>query len=189
MCPKVFGDGRVYIVCSGQPQIAANEDLSIAGWTDENGNVYSSSQRSQMMLVVSDLDASDEQDMLKSASSENHSAAALASATYEINLQICNRYLQIPEGSYLEVSIGFPDGTTYDDFKNGSKTLKMYHYNRGKDGKIDPALTEEVEITVTPYGLIAKIRDFSPFAVIAYDSKEVPAKRAFQHLFPVKAEL
>lgn len=179
LCPKVFNDGRDYIVCYGEPQLVANEDLSTAGWTDEDGNVFSASQRSQMMLVVNDLDSEDKETVLNGAAMQDSTdrEKILASATYEIDLQICRRYPQVPNGSYVQVSIGFPEGTTYEDFKNGSKTLKMYHYKRGKDGEIDPSETEEINLTVTPYGLIAKITSFSPFAVVVYDGKDVPAPK------------
>ncbi len=179
LCPKVFNDGRDYIICYGEPQIVANEDLSTSGWTDEAGNVFSASQRSQMMLVVNDLDSEDKKTVLDEAAKQDNTdrEKILTSATYEIDLQICRRYPRIPNGSYVQVSIGFPDGTTYEDFKDGSKTLKMYHYKRGKDGKIDPKETEEINLTVTPYGLVAKITSFSPFAVVVYDGKEVPAPK------------
>ncbi len=177
LCPKVFNDGRDYIVCYGEPQIVANEDLSTSGWTDEKGDVFSASQRSQMMLVVNDLDSTDKDTVLNKASELDNATKILASATYEIDLQICRRYPKIPNGSYVQVSIGFPEGMKYEDFESGSKTLKMYHYVRGKDGQIDPSKTEEVNLTVTPYGLVAKITSFSPFAVVVYDGEEVPAPK------------
>ena len=177
LCPKVFNDGRDYIVCYGEPQIVANEDLSTSGWKDEEGNVFSASQRSQMMLVVNDLDPTDKDTVLNKASELDNAAKILQSATYEIDLQICKRHTKIPDGSYVQVSIGFPDGMKYEDFENGSKTLKMYHYVRGEDGQIDPSKTEEVNLTVTPYGLVAKITSFSPFAVVVYDGEEVPAPK------------
>lgn len=177
LCPKVFNDGRDYIICNAEPQIVANEDLSTSGWTDEKGEVFSASQRSQMMLVVNDLDPTDKDTVLNQASELDNAAKILASATYEIDLQICRRYPKIPDGSYVQVSIGFPEGTRYEDFRDGNKTLKMYHYVRGDNGKIDPSKTEEVNLTVTPYGLVAKITRFSPFAVVVYDGNEIPAPK------------
>ncbi len=54
-CPKVFGDGRLWVECCAQPVLADNSDLSAMDFKDEDGNTtFSEAERSQMMLVVND---------------------------------------------------------------------------------------------------------------------------------------
>lgn len=173
-CSRVYGDGRLYIKSYGQPSLVSAGDLSLTGWTDENGEYVSQNQRSQLMLVVSTPNAAQSEEMLEGALSVSGASeeAVLASSTYELELDLCSHIINIPSGSYMQVAFGFPEGYGPDD---AGVTFKVYHFKRGEDGEIDYSQTEELECVVTEYGLIVTVTDFSPFAVVAYQGSALAA--------------
>ncbi len=85
----------------------------------------------------------------------------VASSTYEIDLQLCGVVRKVPNGSYMQVSFGFPEG--YDASDAGT-TFKIYHYTHDDGGKITGV--EEIPVIVTEYGLIAQVKSFSPFTIV-----------------------
>ncbi len=173
-CCKIYNDGRLYVNAYAQPSIAMNGDLSVNGWTyEENGKTkrVSESQRSQMALVVTQ--PNDSKEMADAAMAEAGAAAvATESTTYEIDLNICGKILTIPNGSYMRLNLGIPDAfAQYKD--NPNITFKLYHFRRDATGKLDYRNPEEIECVMTPYGIIAEVNSFSPYALVAIDNSRL----------------
>jgi len=175
-CCKIFNDGRLYVNSYAQPSIAMNGDLSMNGWTymDDEGSErkVSEGQRSQMALVVTR--PNDSKDLAEAAEGKA-GAAAVQSMTYEIDLNICGKIVSIPNGSYMKLNLGIPDG--FEDLVgNEDVKFKLYHFKRGADGQIDYSATEEIECVFTPYGIIAEVNSFSPYVLVAVDNSQLPVE-------------
>jgi len=184
-CCKIFNDGRLYVNSYAQPSIAMNGDLSTTGWTyeekDESGNTVtkkvSESQRSQMALVVTQPNNSEEL-MDKAADHVTGGEEAITrSTTYEIDLNICGKVVKIPNGSYMKLNLGIPDG--FGDLMGKEDiTFKLYHFRRitGPDGEemLDYDNPEVIDCVLTPYGLIATVTSFSPYVLVAVDNSKLP---------------
>ena len=67
----------------------------------------------------------------------------------------------MPNGSYMQVAFGFPEGYSPDD---AGTTFKIYHYKHDDKGNITGV--EEIPVIVTEYGLIARVESFSPFTIV-----------------------
>ncbi len=163
VCSKVFNDGRLYMNVFGDPKMLDASDLSITDFKDENGNYYAESQRSQLLLVANKPNAAREQEM-DEVLKENvpiKDEDVVSSATFEIDLQVCGVVTKIPNGSYLQVAFGFPEGFSPDD---AGTTFKIYHYKHDNSGRITGV--EEIPVIVTQYGLIAQVKSFSPFKIV-----------------------
>jgi hypothetical protein len=167
VCSKVFNDGRLWMNVYGTPNLVADSDLSVEGFKDSNGELVSKNQRSQLMLVASKPSDSESEEMVNKAQTDMgvSSDAILESSTYEIDLLLCGCVQTIPDGSYMQVGFGFPDGYGPED---AGATFKVYHYK--SDGTV-----EEVPCVVTEYGIIATVSSFSPYAVIAVKTDALPA--------------
>jgi len=174
-CSKIFNDGRLYINSYAQPSIAMNGDLSMNGWTytDDEGNekTVSESQRSQMALVVTR--PNDSEELAAAAAEEAGGEAAVRATTYEIDLNICGKVVQIPNGSYMKLNLGIPDEFVDLVGKEDVK-FKLYHFKRNADGTLNYNSPEEIECVLTPYGLIAEVHSFSPYALVAVDNSKLP---------------
>ncbi len=170
MCSRVFGDGRLKINTYAQPILADNSDLSMKGWKYPDGTNVSENQRAQMSLVVTQ--PADSGDLERAAANELGDRAAVKKfKTYEIDLNICGKVPQIPNGSYLRLNLGFPDGFNPND---AGSSFKLYHFKRLSDGSLDYDNVEEVDCVVTEYGIVATVQSFSPYVLIAYDNTMVP---------------
>ncbi len=183
-CCRIFNDGRLWVNSYAQPTLVANSDLSMEGWTykDTDGmkKGVSESQRSQMALVVTRPHNSEEL-VDKTAKQIAGGADAIAgSATYEIDLNICGKIVQIPNGSYMKLNLGIPDGFT-DLMGKEDITFKLYHFKRitGPDGTeiLDYENPEIIDCVLTPYGLIATVNSFSPYVLVAVDNSKLPAEK------------
>lgn len=93
--------------------------------------------------------------------------------TYNISITTCQMQV-VKTGQGVRIALGFPKGTTYEDFAKGGKlSFKAYHYI------VDPEtdkLTGEVEaipVTVTRQGLVLLVDSFSPFTVAAVENENV----------------
>lgn len=172
-CNKMLPGGRLYISIFGQPKILDNSDLSVTDFKDEEGNYYAESQRSQLMLVVTKPDEEREQELNDVLMSETSlkEKDVVSSATYEIDLQICGILKQVPNGSYFQVSFGFPEGYSA---KDKGTTFKIYHYKHDDAGNITGV--EEIPVIITEYGLIAKVASFSPFTVVQVKNSSAAVK-------------
>ena len=163
--PCVFGDGRLWIECCAQPTLVDNSDLSAMDFKDEAGNsTFTESERSQMMLVVNDVRSETKNTMLDEISSDSkinvNKDEIEKSQTYDINLQICGKYATIPDGSYVKIGLGFPEGYGPDD---EGVTFKLFHRKHIKE--TNTYVIEEVPCVVTKFGIVATVTSFSPYMV------------------------
>lgn len=163
VCSKIFNDGRLYINAYGTPNILDTSNLAVNDFKDENGNYYAKNQRSQLLLVADKTGNKKTETMLDMLETEEDIAKddIVTTATYEISLQLCGVVQTVPNGSYMQVAFGFPEGFSPDD---EGTTFKIYHYKHDNKGNITGV--EEIPVIVTQYGLIAKVTSFSPFTVV-----------------------
>lgn len=180
VCSKVFNDGRLYMNVIGQASLLDTSDLSITDFRDENGNYYAESQRSQLMLVASKPDTSKEQEMKDVLLDETpiKQNDIVASETFEIDLQICGVVSKVPNGSYMQVAFGFPEGYDPDD---AGTTFKIYHYKHDDKGNITGV--EEIPVIVTEYGLIARVHSFSPFTIVQVKNTSAAVAESKQAIY------
>lgn len=182
-CPACFNyDGRLWIECCAQPTLVSNSDLSAMDFTevDEHGNeisTFSENERSQMMLVAEKADTSTVNTMLDEISGDNkinvNKDEIKHSETYDIALQICGKYPKIPEGSYVKIGLGFPEGYGPDD---EGVTFKLFH--RKHTGG-DNYIIEEVPCVVTKFGIVATVTSFSPYMVAVVDADKATDKTIY----------
>lgn len=163
VCSRIFNDGRLYMNVFGAPQMLDTSDLSVSDFKDENGNYYAASQRSQLLLVANKPSKAQEEKMDEVLKQETpiKDEDIVSSATYEISLQICGVVRKVPNGSYMQVAFGFPEGYSPDD---EGTTFKIYHYKHDNAGNITGV--EEIPAIITQYGLIAQVKSFSPFTIV-----------------------
>lgn len=172
-CPKYFGyDGRLYVDCCAQPTLLSDSDLSEVDFKDEEGNLYSENERSQMLLVVDKVSQDTQDAMLNDMESNSEINVTKEdikkSETYDIDLQICGKYTSIPLGSYVKIALGFPEGYGPED---EGVTFKLFHYKHDKAGNY--LGVEEIPCVVTKLGIVATVSSFSPYMVAV-----VPAEKA-----------
>ena len=151
-----------------QPQLVESGDLSTEGWKTSDGTDLSNT-KSRLALVVTSPSKKQNSQMndligdelnMDQGDLEN---GGFESFTYNISLTIC-KGVSIETGQGVRIGIGFPEGFTYDDSMNGVKFI-AYHFIRDKQNNVVDV--EELEVTVTPLGLIILVKSFSPFAIVA----------------------
>ncbi len=117
-CPKIFNDGRLWVDCCAKPTLVSDSNLAEMQFEDENGSLFTSNM-SQMMLVVDSVDKKTENEILNGIggieNSDVTSKDIKKSETYDIDLQHCGRYSSIPDGSYVKISLGLPEGFGPED--------------------------------------------------------------------------
>ena len=135
VCSKVFKDGRLYMNVFGAPKILDTSDLSLNDFKDANGNYYAKDQRSQLLLVADRPDNAKSEEMLDRLETDKGVAKedVITTATYEISLQICGVVKKVPNGSYMQVAFGFPEGFSPED---KDTPFKIYHYKHDAAGNI-----------------------------------------------------
>lgn len=171
-CSRVFGDGRLWIDCCAQPTLVDNSDLSADNFKDEFGNTtFNEKERSQMMLVVNNTSSEVKNAMLNEIDEKSdiniNKNDIITSQTFDINLQICGHTKQIPDGSYVKIALGFPEGYGPDD---EGVTFKIFHR---KHISGDNYVIEEIPCVVTQFGIVASVTSFSPYMIAV-----VPANKA-----------
>lgn len=178
-CPACFNyDGRLWVECCAQPTLVANSDLSAMEFKDENGeSTFSEHERSQMMLVAEKASTETVDTMLDEITASNEISVdkndIKTSETYDIALQICGRYPTIPDGSYVKIALGFPEGYGPED---EGVTFKLFHRKHlGGDNYI----IEEVPCVVTQFGIVATVTSFSPYMVAVVDADKATDKTIF----------
>lgn len=179
-CNKCLPNGRMLLDCVAQPTLISNTDLSEVNFQDEDGKYFSAGQRSQMMLVVNKPTEADNEKMNELLEENNIdvSQEELKDAeTYEIDLQICGRYTYIPNGSYVKIALGFPEGYSYNSADEGV-TFKIYHYKRSADRKQIIGV-EEIPCVVTKFGIVATVSSFSPFMIVPVSSEKAKTKNIY----------
>ena len=178
-CPARFNyDGRLWIECCAAPTLVTQTDLSAMDFKDENGeSTFSENERSQMMLVAERADTDTVDSILDGISDIANSNVTKddikTSETYDIKLQMCNRYPTIPDGSYVKIGLGFPEGYGPD---NKGVTFKLYH--RKHIGG-DQYVIEEVPCVVTQFGIVATVTSFSPYMVAVVDADKATDKTVY----------
>ncbi len=177
-CPKVFGDGRLWVECCAQPVLADNSDLSAMDFKDEDGNTtFSEAERSQMMLVVNDT-RKETVDAMHDEITANPEINVtkddiISSQTYDIQLSICGRVPKIPDGSYVKISLGFPENYGPE---NEGVTFKLFHRKHmGGDNYV----IEEVPCVVTKFGIVATVTSFSPYMVAVVPEEKATDKTVY----------
>lgn len=180
-CPARFNyDGRLWIECCAQPTLIDNSDLSVNGFKDEEGNsTFSEHERSQMMLVVENVNKDTEQSMLDAIDANKDmidTEDIHTTQTYDIRLQICNKYPTISDGSYIKMALGFPEGYGPED---EGVTFKLFHRKHIKD---DEYIIEEIPCVVTQFGIVATVTSFSPYMVAVVDADKATSKNIFANI-------
>jgi hypothetical protein len=150
----------------GTPSLVAESNLA----EEDSWSSIPTNQRSQLMLVVETPDQTTSDQMLNMMETETgiSDSAVKKTATYDIDLLLCGCVQTVPEGSFMQVGFGFPDGYGPE---SAGVTFKVYHYKKDADGNITSV--EEVECVITEYGIIAKVDSFSPYMVVAVDKSAV----------------
>ena len=173
-CPKVFGDGRLYIDCCAQPTLVDNSDLAATGFEDEDGNpTFSESARSQMMLVVNDVRPETEKAILDGIDAGDNGIKKTdiqKSQTYDINLQMCGKIAKIPDKSYVRLALGFPEGYGPDD---EGVTFKIFHRKHIESDRYE---IEEIPCVVTKFGIVVTVNSFSPYTVVVVPEDKVKTR-------------
>ncbi|MCH5152868.1 MAG: immunoglobulin domain-containing protein [Clostridiales bacterium] len=168
----------------GQPQLLEADDLSREGWIDSNGNTITNT-KDRLALVVTTPSQQQNKEMNSLIENElgfgqdDVDKGGFESFTYNIQLTICKACV-IKTGEAVRVSIGFPEGFTYDSWMDGV-TFTMYHFIHDEQNNITGV--EEIPITVTPLGLIIQVNSFSPFALVVTkgDAQQDPEKTVVIH--------
>ncbi len=179
-CPARFNyDGRLWVECCAQPVLADNSDLSANNFLKEDGtSSFSEGERSQMMLVAEKIDETTENTMKNEILGGDNNVVSeeelAKSETYDIRLQICNKYPTIPDGSYVKIMLGFPEG--YGPNDEGVR-FKLYHRKHIKE--TDTYIIEEVPCVVTKLGIVATVTSFSPYMVVPVDADKVTDKTVY----------
>lgn len=179
-CPAYFNyDGRLYIDCCAAPTLVTQSDLSEDNFKDKDGNsLFSENERSQMMLVAERASDATVDTMLSEITDHDGinvtSDDIKKSETYDIRLQMCNKYPTIPDGSYVKIGLGFPEGYGPDD---EGVTFKLFH--RKHDPITDTYSIEEVPCVVTQFGIVATVTSFSPYMVAVVDSDKATDKTVY----------
>ena len=151
----------------GQPQLLDADDLSRNGWKDSNDNDITNT-KDRLALVVTTPSQKQESamnDLIEDKlgyGQDDVEKGGFESFTYNIQLTICKACV-IKTGEAVRVSIGFPEGFTYESWMEGV-TFTMYHFKHDDQNNITGI--EEIPITVTPLGLIILVKEFSPFALV-----------------------
>ena len=179
-CPACFNyDGRLWIECCAQPTLVTNSDLSEMDFKDEDGNsTFTENERSQMMLVAERANNETIDTMLNEITDHDDinvtADDVISSETYDIRLQMCSKYPTIPDGSYVKIALGFPEGYGPQD---EGVTFKLFH--RKHDPKTDTYSIEEVPCVVTKFGIVATVTSFSPYMVAVVDADKATDKTVY----------
>lgn len=175
VCPKVFNDGRLYMQVFGRPQFVSASDESLNEFAGPDGKPIVGDQRSQLMLVVNEPSKA-ESDQMKDMALDPANKTGLTSAqdiksssTYEIDLLMCGLVQKVPDGSFMQVGFGFPEGYGPE---SAGVTFTVYHYTRNPDGTVKSV--ETVPCVITEYGIMATVKSFSPFMICAIDEDKAP---------------
>lgn len=178
-CPARFNyDGRLWIECCAAPTLVTQTDLAAMDFKDENGkSTFSENERSQMMLVAERANTETVNTILDGIDGIENSNVTKddikTSETYDIRLQMCNKYPTIPDGSYVKIGLGFPEGYGPND---KGVTFKLYHRKHIKD---DEYIIEEVPCVVTQFGIVATVTSFSPYMVAVVDADKATDKTVY----------
>ncbi len=164
-----------------QPRLIDTSDIDTSDWIAEDtetgvqekiGERIKESLTHRLTLVTTEPTPSETEEMkdvLKNSEYADDFSRAIkgTTKTYNIKFAICKKQI-IKTGDGVRVSVGFPAGTSYEDFaKEGKLEFKAYHYIVDKNTNLLTGEVEEIPVTVTPQGLIMLVDSFSPFTITA----------------------
>lgn len=170
VCNKILPEGRLYMDVLAHPSLIDEQDLSLTNW-ELGGESVPDSFVSQLALVATSIGKNDAATMIDATG-----ITPFSSSTYELSLHLCGLPQGIPEGGYMKVSFGFPEG--FDPSMEGT-TFKLFHFKRDVNGDIDPASAEEIPCLITSKGIIAEIASFSPFLLMETRKGEETGKTLY----------
>ena len=170
-----------------QPELMDTANLSANGWKTkgENGEEVDLPQElaganldqlSHRLTLSTTTIADDESlDMVNGLDELKNKSAKTES--YNIRMQLCKKQV-VNTGNSVRIRLGFPEGTTYEDYISGRREFKVYHYFYDELGTITGH--EEIPVEVVPQGLILYVDSFSPFTIagIEVPQEEQEAKAA-----------
>ena len=143
---------------------------SINGWEGLGGDDLSelngvdlSQLTHRLALVTTTTTEQENKDMLDEVGIDPEDENIITE-TYNIKLQVCCKTV-VKTGTKLRLCVGFPEGTTYEDYLSGNKEFKVYHYKYNDFGEITGS--EPIDVIVTRQGLILYVDSFSPFTIAA----------------------
>ncbi len=163
-----------------QPELMDTSNISAEGWKTkgENGeevnlpeelagaNLDQLSHR--LTLSTTTIADDDSLDMVNSINELKNKNATTES--YNIRMQLCKKQV-VNTGNSVRIRLGFPEGTTYEDYIEGRREFKVYHYSYDELGNITGY--NAIPVEVVPQGLILYVNSFSPFTIAGV---EVPAE-------------
>ncbi len=172
-----------------QPELMDTSNLSTEGWKTkgENGEEVelpkelagaNLDQLSHRLTLSTTSIADDESlDMVNGLTELNNKNATTES--YNIRMQLCKKQV-VNTGNSVRIRLGFPEGTTYEDYISGRREFKVYHYFYDELGTITGH--EEIPVEVVPQGLILYVKSFSPFTIagieVPQEEQEAKAEKA-----------
>ena len=174
-CSKCLPDNRWFFQVYAHPTLITNTDLSVEGWeyVDKDGQTRTASQnqRSQLALVVTKPNNQDNFEDAVKNNLNTQSDALLTAETYELDLHMCGKISKIANGSYLNVSFGYPEGYSFD---NKDVTFKIYHFLRNDEtGELDYDNPQILECVCTQYGITVTVDSFSPYTVVVLEKEKI----------------
>ncbi len=167
-CKSILSSANPYMKAYAQPTLTSIGDLSMEGWTYPDGTKVCEAERSQMALVVTT--PNDSEELAETAKNLAGADAVLQSYTYEIDLNVCGSIVSIPNGTKLTLNLGIPDSV---DLSDPNTVFKLYHFHRNTDGTLDYDNPEIIDCAITEYGIIALVDSFSPYVLVALDNSQL----------------
>ena len=162
-----------------QPELMDTSNVSMEGWKtrDESGKEVdlpeelANADLSTLShrLTLSTTTISDEQSFDMVDMVEGLDRQTSKTESYNIRMQLCKKQV-VNTGNSVRIRLGFPEGTTYDDYLSGRREFKVYHYKYDTLGNITGY--EEIPVEVVPQGLILYVDSFSPFTVAGIEVPE-----------------
>ncbi len=162
-----------------QPELMDTSNVSAKDWKtrDDNGQEVSLPEelagadldKLSHRLTLSTTTIADDKslDMVNMVDGLKNSSAKTES--YNIRMQLCKKQV-VNTGDSVRIRLGFPEGTTYEDYISGRREFKVYHYSYDSLGNITGY--KEIEVEVVPQGLILYVDSFSPFTIAGIEVPE-----------------
>ncbi len=164
-----------------KPQLLENlQDLDVSDWEFADGKVIGKDSNAakltdRMVLMVSDASGEQRdgmQDLINGQGEAIENSEKIQ--YYDIKLSLCKVQI-VKTGQKVRIMLGFPEGYGPE---SAGVTFKAYHFT--SDEKTGEVIgIEEMECTITEYGLVILCDSFSPFALVPVKSDDTtaPAKK------------
>jgi hypothetical protein len=148
----------------GKPSLLENVDFDTTDWTTSDSTKITDQLKNQLMLVTTKATET-QADEMNTMIQQKLGTTVEKSESYNINLTLCKSQI-LNTGDGVRVSVGFPEGYSYDSIQNGV-TFKAYHFKKNEQGEITGV--EPIDCVVTQYGLVITCDSFSPFTIAAVE--------------------